>query len=50
VVDRQSKAGLETSYANGGQVSVSHAEPWAKFKTDPDARIVLLRGLSPKSI
>jgi D-amino-acid dehydrogenase len=29
VVDRQPDAGLETSFANGGQVSVSHAEPWA---------------------
>lgn len=29
VIDRQQAAGLETSFANGGQVSVSHAEPWA---------------------
>ncbi len=29
VIDRQPGAGLETSFANGGQVSVSHAEPWA---------------------
>ncbi len=29
VLDRQAEAGLETSYANGGQISVSHAEPWA---------------------
>jgi D-amino-acid dehydrogenase len=29
VVDRQAQAGMETSYANGGQISVSHAEPWA---------------------
>jgi D-amino-acid dehydrogenase len=29
VVDRQAAAGLETSFANGGQISVSHAEPWA---------------------
>lgn len=29
VVDRQSAAGMETSFANGGQISVSHAEPWA---------------------
>jgi D-amino-acid dehydrogenase len=21
--------GMETSFANGGQISVSHAEPWA---------------------
>ena len=29
VVDRQSGPALETSFANGGQISVSHAEPWA---------------------
>lgn len=29
VIDRQDAAGMETSFANGGQVSVSHAEPWA---------------------
>lgn len=30
VLDRQSEAGMETSFANGGQVSAGHAEPWAK--------------------
>ena len=29
VIERQHAAGLETSFANGGQISVSHAEPWA---------------------
>lgn len=29
VVDRQPIAGKETSFSNGGQISVSHAEPWA---------------------
>ncbi|MDO8608303.1 MAG: D-amino acid dehydrogenase [Phaeospirillum sp.] len=29
VVDRREAAGLETSFANGGQVSPCHAEPWA---------------------
>ena len=29
VFDRQPGAGLETSFANGGQISTSHAEPWA---------------------
>ena len=29
VLDRQPSAGMETSFANGGQISVSHAEPWA---------------------
>lgn len=29
VVDRQAGPALETSFANGGQISASHAEPWA---------------------
>lgn len=29
VVDRQPNAAMETSYANGSQISVCHAEPWA---------------------
>jgi D-amino-acid dehydrogenase len=29
VVDRQPGPALETSFANGGQISASHAEPWA---------------------
>jgi len=29
VVDRQQGPALETSFANGGQISASHAEPWA---------------------
>jgi D-amino-acid dehydrogenase len=29
VVDRHAQAGEETSFANGGQISVSHAAPWA---------------------
>ncbi len=33
VVDRQPGAGLETSFANGGQVSPCHAEPWANPST-----------------
>lgn len=33
VVDRQASAGLETSFANGGQISASHAEPWANPST-----------------
>ncbi len=49
VVDRQNQSGLETSYANGGQVSVSHAEPWAnpsaplkvaKWLFQPDAPLL----------
>lgn len=29
VIDRQPGPGLETSFANGGQLSASHATPWA---------------------
>jgi len=29
VIDRQALPAQETSFANGGQISVSHAEPWA---------------------
>jgi D-amino-acid dehydrogenase len=29
VIDRQPDAAQETSFANGGQISTSHAEPWA---------------------
>jgi D-amino-acid dehydrogenase len=41
VVDRQPDAGLETSFANGGQISVCHAEPWA----NPDAPAKLVQWL-----
>lgn len=41
VVDRQPDAGLETSFANGGQISVSHALPWA----NPGAPLKILRWL-----
>lgn len=41
VVERQSGAALETSFANGGQISVSHAEPWA----NPAAPTKVLRWL-----
>jgi D-amino-acid dehydrogenase len=30
VAERQRGAAMETSFANGGQISASHAEPWAK--------------------
>jgi D-amino-acid dehydrogenase len=29
VIERREGPGLETSFANGGQISASHAEPWA---------------------
>ncbi len=41
VIERQPAAGLETSFANGGQISVSHAEPWAT----PHAPLQALRWL-----
>jgi D-amino-acid dehydrogenase len=42
VVDRRPGAGLETSFANGGQISVSHAEPWA----NPSALLKILKWLA----
>jgi len=30
VIERQPSAAMETSFANGGQISAGHAEPWAK--------------------
>ncbi|HLW04041.1 MAG TPA: D-amino acid dehydrogenase [Azoarcus sp.] len=41
VVDRQPGPGLETSFANGGQISVSHPEPWSS----PAAPMIALRSL-----
>ena len=41
VVDRQPGAGLETSFANGGQISVSQAEPWS----NPSAPAKILKWL-----
>ena len=41
VVDRRSAAALETSFANGGQISISHPEPWA----NPSAPLTALRWL-----
>src|SRR5258705_1974696 len=41
VIERQPAAGLETSFANGGQISVSHAEPWA----NPGAPMLILKWL-----
>jgi D-amino-acid dehydrogenase len=42
VVERREGPGLETSFANGGQVSVCHAEPWA----NPGAPLKILRWLA----
>jgi D-amino-acid dehydrogenase len=41
VIDRQATPAAETSFANGGQISVSHAEPWA----NPSAPLKLLQWL-----
>ena len=41
IVERQAGVGRETSFANGGQISVSHAEPWA----NPGAPRKLLKWL-----
>ena len=41
VIDRQASPAAETSFANGGQISVSHAEPWA----NPGAPLKLLQWL-----
>ena len=35
VVDRQPGPALETSFANGGQISVNHVTPWATPATPP---------------
>ena len=42
VVDRQPGPALETSFANGGQISVSYAEPWA----NPGAPLKILKWLA----
>ncbi|MDR1661514.1 MAG: FAD-dependent oxidoreductase, partial [Azoarcus sp.] len=39
MIDRQGEAGQETSFANGGQISASHPEPWA----NPFAPLTALR-------
>jgi D-amino-acid dehydrogenase len=45
VIERQPGAGLETSFANGGQISVSQTEPWA----NPGAPAKILRWLGDES-
>src|SRR5258708_547517 len=41
VLDRHPGAALETSFANGGQISASYAEPWA----NPEAPLKILKWL-----
>ena len=45
VVDRQPAPAMETSFANGGQISTSHAEPWA----NPATPLKVLRWLGEDS-
>ncbi|MBO1530471.1 D-amino acid dehydrogenase [Psychrobacter sp. F1192] len=37
VIEREPAAGMQTSFANGGQISVSHATPWANPATPKKA-------------
>jgi D-amino-acid dehydrogenase len=57
VVERQGAAAMETSFANGGQISVSHVEPWAapkaplqilKWLGRPDAPLLFRPTLDPR--
>lgn len=57
VVDRQSDAALETSFANAAQISVSYCEPWAnraapwkalKWMFDPEAPLLLRPRMDPE--
>lgn len=56
VIDRAQSAGLETSFANGGQISVSHSDPWAspqnlrkvlRWLGDPDAPLAFKFSADP---
>lgn len=47
VVDRGQEVASETSFANGGQISVSHAEPWANPGAMRRAARWLLRSDAP---
>ncbi len=57
VIERQPAAAMETSFANGGQISVSHVEPWAapkaplqilKWLSRPDAPLLFRPTLDPR--
>lgn len=59
VIDRQPGAAMECSYANGGQLSYSHAEPWAnpyvfskvfKWMFQDDAPLVMRFSSDPHMI
>ena len=47
VVDRQPDAAMETSFANGAQISVSFCEPWANAGAPFKVAKWLLRDDSP---
>lgn len=47
VIDRRDGPGLETSFANGGQISVDHAAPWAKPGVPVQALKWMLREDAP---
>ncbi len=47
VIEREPAAGLETSFANGGQVSPCHAEPWANPGTPLQAAKWMFRADAP---
>jgi D-amino-acid dehydrogenase len=47
VLDRRPESGRETSFANGGQLSYSHAEPWASPTVLPKLPKWLFRSDAP---
>lgn len=47
VIDRQDSSAAETSFANGGQLSYSHAEPWASPSLIPKLPKWLIHPDSP---
>ena len=47
VLDRREGPGLETSFANGGQISADHAAPWAKPGVPLQALKWMMRGDAP---
>ena len=47
VIEREGSAAMQTSFANGGQISVSHATPWANPKAPLKALKWLFREDAP---
>ncbi len=47
VVERRAGPGLETSFANGGQIAANHSEPWANPGTPAKVLKWLGRGDAP---